>query len=220
MGRPRKFWTHDGRTQTLAQWADELGLTTAALHHRMASGRPPDQVFAAGRLPSAASAMRPGAKPLTHDGRTQTMRAWAAELGISLSAFSRRISRGWPSERVFAPGKQAAVWKVPRRPPRPVTHDGRTQSIRAWAAELGVSYSTLLVRLGRHGDVAAALASGGIKYRMLTHDGRTQPLSVWARESGIMPHTLLQRLARGWPMGRALLPGDRRRKEIGDAEQD
>lgn len=212
MGRHRKLHTYDGRTQTLEQWSNELGVSKRTLEARILAGMPTERVFSSGRLSSPHPPDSASIKRLTHDGRTQSMSAWAEELGISLAALSRRISRGWPADRIFARGRQAGERAGAGGPRRLVTRDGRTQSIRAWAEEIGIPYKTLAGRL-RCDKSAADPFSPVVKahYRMLTHDGRTQSMSAWAREAGIPPHKLLQRLSRGWPMARALLPGDRRR---------
>lgn len=44
-----KTYTYDGKTQTLKEWAEELGVTVSALRKRMASGVPPDKLFSTDR---------------------------------------------------------------------------------------------------------------------------------------------------------------------------
>ena len=38
---------------------------------------------------------------ITFNGKTQTQKAWAAEIGIAESGISRRISQGWSLEKVL-----------------------------------------------------------------------------------------------------------------------
>jgi hypothetical protein len=40
---------------------------------------------------------------LTHDGKTQSISAWAREVGIAQPTLSDRLRRGWPIERVLVP---------------------------------------------------------------------------------------------------------------------
>lgn len=40
--------------------------------------------------------------PLTFDGKTQFIDAWARELGMSKTAISWRIKEGWPLEQVLS----------------------------------------------------------------------------------------------------------------------
>lgn len=43
--------------------------------------------------------IRPGT--LTHNGRTQTYEAWAAECGLRLLTLRKRLQRGWSTERAL-----------------------------------------------------------------------------------------------------------------------
>lgn len=40
-------------------------------------------------------------RKLTYQGRTQTIREWATELGVPLYVISTRIQHGWPVERII-----------------------------------------------------------------------------------------------------------------------
>lgn len=44
-----KQYSFNGRTQTLREWADELGVTTSAIRKRMASGLPTETIFSPDR---------------------------------------------------------------------------------------------------------------------------------------------------------------------------
>lgn len=44
-----KQYSFGGRTQTLREWADELGITTSAIRKRMASGLHPEMIFSPDR---------------------------------------------------------------------------------------------------------------------------------------------------------------------------
>ena len=41
------------------------------------------------------------ARLYTYNGKTQTLRAWAGELGIKLVTLYMRLRKGWPVEQVF-----------------------------------------------------------------------------------------------------------------------
>ena len=97
---------------------------------------------------------------------------------------------------------------------RLITYDGRTQTVAAWAEEVGLKWATLGGRLDGGWPVEKALKTTPRK--MLTHDGRTMSLMDWAAEKGIGTTLLYQRLLRGWPVARALTTPARKKKRRAD----
>lgn len=87
-----------------------------------------------------------------------------------------------------------------------IAHDGRAQTISAWAREAGLPIPTLYQRLRNGWLMEAALVpfAGRARDPELEHDGRTQRLTEWARELRIRAHVLEVRLANGWSVARAL----------------
>jgi lambda repressor-like predicted transcriptional regulator len=130
--------TYDGRTQSPAAWAKEIGISRRTLWARLAMGWPLEQALSAGKrelykgkpvlAPLARKAgvsprlalyrmaaghpmekvLRPTAlshppeHPLAFNGQTKSLTEWANDLGISQSALSQRLSRGWPLERALS----------------------------------------------------------------------------------------------------------------------
>lgn len=94
-GRPETLLTHDGRTQTVGEWAREVGLTKVALWQRLWSGVPP------------AEALKPGPRPKGHpkflewQGKRQTVEAWAAEMGLKYPTLANRLQRCWTVEQAL-----------------------------------------------------------------------------------------------------------------------
>ena len=97
VGRPPTvLLTARGVTRTLSWWAEETGLSTRALEKRRERGWSDERAVETPLQPKANVA-----KPLTYGGRTMTRREWAAEIGITESAFSKRVRKGWPVWRVL-----------------------------------------------------------------------------------------------------------------------
>jgi DNA-directed RNA polymerase sigma subunit (sigma70/sigma32) len=90
-----------------------------------------------------------------------------------------------------------------------LTHDGKTQSAKAWAREYGINYMTLRGRL-RTMSLARALhaTEGDLRAqsaRRYTHDGYTGTVDDWAKRLGLHAETVRSRL-RKMPAHLALSP--------------
>ena len=77
-----------------------------------------------------------------------------------------------------------------------ITYNGKSQNLKQWAEELGVSYTMLYQRLYKYGwDVEKAFTYDGVgNRRMITYNGKTQTLKQWAIELGVNYQTLSARL--------------------------
>lgn len=85
--------------------------------------------------------------------------------------------------------------------------DGKAQTLKAWADEYGVKYTTLRHRVKVQGwELPKALAlAPRAEQAELTMWGRTQPITAWAEELAISAATIRKRLAKGMTTRRALL---------------
>lgn len=93
---------------------------------------------------------------ITYEGKTQSVNAWAKELGIPIATLYGRLrAKNWSLEEILST-ESLRKSKSARR----VTWKGRTQSIYAWAAEIGLEYLTLRSRLLiHHWSVERALST-------------------------------------------------------------
>lgn len=142
------FFTHNGQTKTLRQWAEELGISYFTLYSRIRTHRiPPERALDPNfkRIPGMP-------KRYTHAGRTLTLRQWANELGVRYATLSYRLTRGLPLEQALTPKKL----KV-RRDTKRYTVNGITKTLPEWAEHIGITYSALAQRLTRH-TLAEAIA--------------------------------------------------------------
>jgi len=89
VGRPPKHYTAHNKTQTLKEWAKELGVSIATLRARLYNRLPRDKVF------TSVKRGRTAKLALTYGGFRLTYREWAAKMKISETTIRARIHRGW-----------------------------------------------------------------------------------------------------------------------------
>lgn len=130
------------------------------------------------------------------------LRVYARELGIK-GGNSR--GKAW-----LIPAIEAELFKREQEAARKETEEkkvrsanllkfnGKSQSVGAWAKELGMPVATLRARLRNGWTVEQALskASAGKGGNMIEFNGKSQTLSAWARELSVPRPTLAARLYR------------------------
>ena len=89
---------HQGRRQTVVEWARELGIGPSTLYNRVRMGWPPDRA-----LQERPGTRRVNSRMLTVGGRTQTLPAWAREAGLRPKTVKERLRRGWTPEEALSP---------------------------------------------------------------------------------------------------------------------
>lgn len=83
-----------GRTQTLAQWAEELGINAATLHSRVVlRGWPVERAFT-----ECANSKN---TKLEYNGIAKTYGQWEVETGIKGDTLQHRIAAGWSIKRAL-----------------------------------------------------------------------------------------------------------------------
>jgi hypothetical protein len=100
--RSNRRITYQGRTQTMADWARELGINYEALHRRLKTGWTVEQAFTRERYCGRRGwgAFSP-ARRIEFNGRTHTIAEWARAMGIGFKAFHMRLSKGWTLEEAL-----------------------------------------------------------------------------------------------------------------------
>ena len=86
--------TYQGVTQTIPEWARELGMETNTLKRRILRGMTPEVAFT--------QEVRPiKYKSLTYDGETMTVSQWAKRIGVSGQVITHRLYQGWSVEEAL-----------------------------------------------------------------------------------------------------------------------
>lgn len=93
---------------------------------------------------------------LEFNGKRMCLTEWADLLGICKTTLFARIQRdGWSVERALTTPADPAAGRFL---PEPVTHNGRTMSVKDWARETGICYGTIKSRLRKGWTVDEALS--------------------------------------------------------------
>jgi hypothetical protein len=79
------------------------------------------------------------------NGRTMCISAWAEHTGLPPEVIRARLNLRWSPEKTLTTPLYAS-----RRDQRFLTYKDRTQTVKQWAREVGVGYTTLLYRLSNN----------------------------------------------------------------------
>jgi len=88
--------TFRGKSQTVTEWANELGCNPQTVFQRL-------RKWSGARAVSAKVAPR-NKELITFRGKSQPVTAWARELGIHYVVLGSRLKRGWSVERAMTEG--------------------------------------------------------------------------------------------------------------------
>lgn len=123
--------TYLGKTQTLAQWARELGRQYESLKDSYRRGTFP---------PTEENAHRRRNQPINYQGKSLTLKQWAEELGVDYCTLKQKRQRG-----TFPPTEENAY----RRRNKLITYNGFSLTMRQWSEKLGIPYSTIKKRVAK-----------------------------------------------------------------------
>lgn len=93
--RSNRLITYKGRTQTLAQWCDELGLCSRTVQTRLSAMH-----WSVDRALETKG--NPRHRVITYKGRKQLLKDWCRELGLEYETVRKRLDKlHWSIERAF-----------------------------------------------------------------------------------------------------------------------
>jgi hypothetical protein len=136
--RDTKFITFNGKTQSLPDWADELGMSNKVLSER---------IIKWGEYRALAEPLHKTVRItrdsiFTFNNKTLSLDEWSTESGIPFNTLKYRISKShWSIGRsLTTPLKEDKGDLI-------IVHLGRAQTIKEWAKEAGFSVTVLKKRL-------------------------------------------------------------------------
>lgn len=99
--RHTRLITWNGRTASLAEWSEITGLPALRIGSRLHRGWSIEKTLSTPADKKTRYSNRPNARKITFNGATKSLSEWSRQLGISMTALSRRI-REWGIERALA----------------------------------------------------------------------------------------------------------------------
>lgn len=249
--RTNRLLTFEGKTQSVAQWAVDTGLTTHAIHGRLRAGWNIERVLTIPPSISREHVNTTGRiRLLTFEGTTQSIAQWATATGLTWHAIHSRLKHGWEIEKVLMTPLQVRqspshghgsnykhgmshtrlhrIWRgilnrcLNPRTPSYADYGGRGITVcERWRSSFVAFYEDVGeppqgMSLHRRNNDCAYEPSNVVwattleqnnhkrSNRLLLHAGRTQSVAAWAAEVGIPITTLHGRLSLGWALDRAL----------------
>jgi len=137
----------NGRSQTMLQWAEELGWDKDTLARRVRElGK--DRAFSTpNRYEDPTYRL-----VVQYDGREWLLTDLAKEVGLSYAALAKRIERGWSVEEaatapIGGPSQRRKENSARRKNAVKYTYNGMSLSLTDWAERLGISRHTLADRI-------------------------------------------------------------------------
>ena len=86
-----------GKSQSLQEWADELGISESTIRWRLNKGDSTEKALTT----KVRKTVHQRKKYLTHKGNTKTVSEWARYLGIDSKILYTRLKRGWTIEKTL-----------------------------------------------------------------------------------------------------------------------
>lgn len=99
--RRNRLLTHNGKTQCLAAWAEELGIRKNLIEVRLFRGWDAELALTATTKEEKRAHIRRNNHLLTCNGKTQSLAAWSDETGLSSNTIFERLKRGWDTDRAL-----------------------------------------------------------------------------------------------------------------------
>ncbi|MER9586539.1 hypothetical protein [Mesorhizobium sp. M0276] len=157
--RTTPVYEHDGKTLTIAQWAEITGISHATLSSRIRAGHPMARVLSIAPLPKGRRSnglpsfnrQRASAKRYTYGGVSGSLNYWADHAGIKYRTLARRLKQGMTIELALTANHRERVQALH-------AINGVSKTLAEWADYAGIKYNTLIARIVAGRSLAEAVA--------------------------------------------------------------
>lgn len=148
-----KIITFQGKTATLPEWSEIIGIHTDTLYYRLKHGWTVENTLTIppGEGEYIQKNERRNLKKITFQGKTLSISKWAKETGLSNSTIEGRLANNWSIENTLT----TPLIKKKRY----LTYQNRTMSMAEWSRELGISSDTIKDRLRWGWSIEKALTT-------------------------------------------------------------
>ena len=85
--------TFRGKTQTAAEWTEELGINPSTFYSRIRKGWTFERVITESSIDKSLL--------IEFNGERKTIKEWALDLGLNISIIYQRLKKGWTHEQVL-----------------------------------------------------------------------------------------------------------------------
>lgn len=180
---------YDGDCRSLLGWSEITGIDVDLLQDRYHKGWDSKRI-----LTTPKNSHR---RKLTLNGITKDVAEWAKELNIPNETLIYRTDHGFSEYEIIHGRKQSTSTNPPRIF---LEHNGKNQSIKDWASELGVNKGTLFTRYYKGWSTEEILYGNKKSKRTvyLEYGGKKLSLKEWSKIVGYHPDTLRNRMKKGY----------------------
>jgi hypothetical protein len=138
-----------GEKMLMVELAERTGLAYGLLHDRiLRHGWDVEKAATTPILPKSACTVEKSWRheiQVTHNGKTQSLRAWAKELGFDRASVAVRLKRGWSFEAAIAEPPDKG--RAPREKAERFEYEGEMLTLSELEARTGIKRATLRYRL-------------------------------------------------------------------------
>jgi hypothetical protein len=191
--RNNRIIEFNGKSQCLADWAEETGINRNVIAKRLNTGW---SIKRALTVPMTKRVL------ITFDGESLSVLEWSKRTGLSANMIRHRLRNGKSADEVLSQRKgRGKVYEF----------EGEARTIPEWSRHLGFSRDTISQRLQRGWSFSDAISvpSKDVSGRIIEFQGKSQKISEWAIEIGVKLGTLKSRLQNGWSIEKTLTTGPR-----------